>query len=101
MYGLLSTLLYWPSDCVVKQGLHVSTMCTCHRGDARVTRASHIQGLCISTILIFFFRQFLSETGYAKHFPNPFALEDKKGGFFFLPLAFRVGLSKPILRSQL
>jgi len=48
MYGLLSTLLYWPSDCVVKQGLHVSTMCTCHRGDARVTRASHIQGLCIS-----------------------------------------------------
>ena len=26
MYVLLSTLLYRPSDCVVKQGLHVSTM---------------------------------------------------------------------------
>jgi hypothetical protein len=48
MYSILSTVLYRYSEWVVNQGLHVSASWGHHKGDACVTRASHVEGLCIT-----------------------------------------------------
>jgi hypothetical protein len=37
MYIVLFTVLHRCSNCVVKNGPHVSSLCGCHRGDALVT----------------------------------------------------------------
>jgi hypothetical protein len=50
MYVVLFTVLYRCSNYVVKNGLHVSSLWECHRGDAHVMCSSHIEGLCITNV---------------------------------------------------
>jgi len=58
MYIVVFKVLHRCLNCVVKNGAHVSTLCECHRGDARVTRSSLVGELPIaSTVPIKLIRQ--------------------------------------------
>ncbi len=43
LYIVLFTVLHRCSNCVVKNGSHVSTLCGCHRSDTCVTHSSHME----------------------------------------------------------